>query len=425
MTATIGMREQPLYSRHGAATPPAALPRAGGASRPHVLLLPSWYPSSPTEFGGSFFREQAIALASAGVQVGVASVHLRSPRRWRSLVTGPRGVVSGVDCGVRTIGFHGVNWWTRLPRLFAKRWLECGRAAVGRYVAMHGKPDLIHAHSLLYGGVLAAHVARQLGIPYVVTEHSSAFALGGYSPWQIELARAAAISAAGRLAVSPSLVETMVNHLGVTESWQVVPNIVHRQFLETPLPGPSRRDRRFTFISLSGMTPNKCEAVLLRAFTRVLQQDPEVVLQIGGDGPERQRLEELARELGIAEHVQFLGSIRRGEVAAAMGAADAFVLTSNYETFGLALVEALALGLPSVSTRCGGPEYTLRQQDGVLVPPGDASALAAAMLGLRRSYERYDRSGIREACRMRFGEATVMAQLVGIYNSVVQGRCVA
>jgi glycosyltransferase involved in cell wall biosynthesis len=206
------------------------------------------------------------------------------------------------------------------------------------------------------------------------------------------------------------------------DQWNFLPNMVHRQFLEAPLPAAPRRRAPFVFLSLSGLVPNKNVDGMLQAFQRVRQRDSGVLLRIGGEGPERPRLEAMARELGIAEHVSFLGKVERHSVPAVVAAADAYVLASHYETFGIALIEALAMGLPAVATRCGGPETILSERQGILVPTGDVDALAAGMLRLLEHQEDFDRARIRLECRARFSEEAVVDLLSRGYQKILHSN---
>jgi glycosyltransferase involved in cell wall biosynthesis len=107
---------------------------------------------------------------------------------------------------------------------------------------------------------------------------------------------------------------------------------------------------------------------------------PGVTLAVAGDGPDRDALERRVRELGLAERVRFLGSLPRERVLRLFRAADASVLSSSWENFPHTVVEALAVGTPVVSTAVGGvPEIVRDGENGLLVPAGDATALAAAI----------------------------------------------
>lgn len=124
------------------------------------------------------------------------------------------------------------------------------------------------------------------------------------------------------------------------------------------------------------LDPQKGHPELLRAWARVRVAFPEAVLLIAGEGPDHSALERLARELGIARSVRLLGF--RGDVPALLAALDLFVMPSRWEGFGLALVEALASGKACVASSADSLPEVLGDA-GVLVPPRDPQALAAAI----------------------------------------------
>ena len=144
---------------------------------------------------------------------------------------------------------------------------------------------------------------------------------------------------------------------------------------------------------------------------------PDLELLMVGDGPLRPELEALARELGIADRVHFLG-IRR-DVATLLSAADAFALTSVSEAASLTLLEAMATGLPVIVTAVGGnPEIVRDGIDGLHVPRGDATACATAIaklfgeLGLIAKLGANARTLVREKYRL---EQTIAAYF-GMYR---------
>jgi glycosyltransferase involved in cell wall biosynthesis len=107
---------------------------------------------------------------------------------------------------------------------------------------------------------------------------------------------------------------------------------------------------------------------------------PGVTLVIAGDGPDRLTLERRMQELGLGGRVRFLGSVSRSAVLRLFRASDASVLPSAWENFPHTVVEALAVGCPVIATSVGGvPEVVLDGENGLLVPPGDAQALAGAI----------------------------------------------
>jgi glycosyltransferase involved in cell wall biosynthesis len=107
---------------------------------------------------------------------------------------------------------------------------------------------------------------------------------------------------------------------------------------------------------------------------------PGVTLVVAGNGPERAALERRAREFGVEGRVRFLGSVSRDDVLRLFRAADASVLPSAWENYPHTVVEALAVGCPVIATAVGGvPEVVRDGENGLLVPPGDPPALAAAV----------------------------------------------
>lgn len=389
----------------------------------HVLIIPSWYPNYPGHIQGCYFRQQALALKRYGHQVGVIDVKLRLPRSWKLLFNGFFGNSSEIDEGLLTYRFCGIDWFRRIPRLRRWLWLHHGKKMIDRYVSQNGKPDIIHAHAMLNGGVLAKAVSERFAIPFVVTEHSSAFARGLVNQNQTELARGVATSAARRFAVSGEFCKLLVSHLGaVALPWEEIPNVVDREFIDTELLTRDIVTEPFVFLNVAFLTKNKGIDNLVAAFERAFRNDPGIILKIGGDGAERPRLEAMAAELGVADRVQFLGMLSRDQVREEMTNADVFVLSSHHETFGVVVIEALAMGKPVIATRCGGPESIVREQDGFLIPKDDVPALATAMKEMRSVYDSYDAAEIRAACNARYSESAIAEKLSTVYSEVLLVR---
>jgi glycosyltransferase involved in cell wall biosynthesis len=144
-----------------------------------------------------------------------------------------------------------------------------------------------------------------------------------------------------------------------------------------------------------------------------------VILQLVGDGPERVSLQQTACELGVSDQVFFLGLLKRDEVLEKVATATSFVFSSRYETFGVAVIEALALGKPVIATRCGGPESIIEVGDGVLVDVDDVDALSIAMFNMFQNYKTYNLQNIRRSAIDRFGEDAVITRLKAIYEEVL------
>jgi GalNAc-alpha-(1->4)-GalNAc-alpha-(1->3)-diNAcBac-PP-undecaprenol alpha-1,4-N-acetyl-D-galactosaminyltransferase len=155
------------------------------------------------------------------------------------------------------------------------------------------------------------------------------------------------------------------------------------------------RPTRAYVVGMGRLEDQKGFDLLIDAFARIAADHPELDLRIVGEGPRHEALEQRGSHLGLAGRVHFLGWL--DQPAAVLRGAELFVLSSRWEGFPNALLEAMACGLPAVSFACdSGPAEIVRQGvDGLLVPPEDVLALAAAIDGLLRDPEQRRRMGAR------------------------------
>ena len=244
------------------------------------------------------------------------------------------------------------------------------------------KPDLIHAHNVT-SLVYATFAARLAGnIPVVYTEHDRAFPGKAHDR---ALHLTAGRMAAKIVVVADWIKTSLVKYEKLSPSRiEVVPNGIEGDRFRAPC------DREAVRRSL-GIAPGvpvagcvarlvevKNHRAMLLAWRRIVDVWPEAKLVLVGEGDLRLQLELLAMKLQLTESVLFLGD--RADVPELLAAMDFHVLSSHSEGMSLTLLEAMAAGKASVATAVGGnPEVIDHGQTGLLVPPGDVHALAAAM----------------------------------------------
>lgn len=385
----------------------------------HVLIIPSWYPETPEDVDGIFFRLQAQALQRSGLKVGVTAPLFRSMRgKPASIFNGGYGIDSYVEENIPTYVCKSMYFFPRLPYLDRNRWVRAGRKLFERYVRDHGMPDIIHAHSMNHAGILAQQIHEKTGIPFVLTEHSSTYARKLIHDWQRPAMQKSAEQCAARIAVSRDfcrLLETEYNGL----DWQYIPNSLSPAFIRPLNLADKPQNADFTFCSVAHLNYNKGFDILLPAFAEALKTHPNLKLKIGGTGLIADQLHNLAASLGLQNSVEFLGGLQNNQVLDLMYRSDAFVLASRNETFGVVFIEALSQGLPVAATRCGGPQTIINGGNGILVPTEDVSALAGALIALYENRSRYDAQTLRTNCLNEFGEDAVIGKITAVYQKIL------
>jgi glycosyltransferase involved in cell wall biosynthesis len=383
----------------------------------HILIVPSEHlVTARYPLGGVFQLHQATALRRAGHQVGILATGLIPPRFvGRPYSYRAAESIDGVQVQRqyrRTLMVQRFATCARLVRVYS----ELGLDAYEHYRQAFGSPAVVHAHNGSIAGVIARTIQRTDGTPYVLTEHSSAYAAGALDDAWARALLDCITSAQAFTVVSRSLaadVRRVLDRPAMTIG--VLPNVLDPCFGDQAVRVERQRSGAFTFLSVGSLDHNKNHSLLLHAFGARFRQS-DIRLRVGGSGRLRRRLEVLARDLGVATQVDFLGLLSRQRVMEEMQRADCVVLSSNYETFGVVLIEALACGTPVIATQCGGPEDIVTAGNGLLVPPGDASSLGTAMAEMIGRRGRFAPDVLRRDCLERFGERAFVASVEKYYE---------
>ncbi len=383
----------------------------------HVMVVPRGLYGVPRlPFAGVFERHQVAALRLGGVDVGVLSGGVITTRHLgRRFPYASSDVFDGVVVyRAPRRAYLPARWQD--PLNSAKRSYRLVRQAMDHYLEAQGRPDVIHAHNHVSGGVLARLIHEDYGIPYVITEHSSIYIS---DPSAVVRARPAIDHASEKAARVIAVSEHLARHLrpilpaDVAARMTVVPNVLDPTLQRRPLAVPGQGP--ITIGALGNLVPGKNYGLLLRSFARAdLPEGTRLV--IGGDGPQRGALISEAESLGIADRVTFAGPLDRDGVAKLLEQSTIFAHTSDFESFGVVLIEALACGVPVVSTASGGPDDIVTPDLGRLVPVHDADGFARALAEVARDRAMYSSMTIRNTVRERFGPETFARTMTGIYE---------
>lgn len=418
----------------------------------HILVIPSerLVPEN-NKLEGIFPYHQAVVLKEAGHQVGALSVDLsfsvvmilkgllfKLIGKKAGNATDQYSLASLIKFGatkILTAGFitteilEGVKVY-RIDGLYRRppvanhnhySWIKTGLIGFKRYVKDNGMPDVVHAHEAIYAGMLAEKISARWKVPYVLTEHSTFYATGKVEEGIFGRVKKAYKKAAQLYAVSP-LFAAFLNLMFAVTNFGYMPNVLDPQLEEAAYESyeeGSKSRKKFRFLNVALLKPVKDQKTLLNALKIVVDKNPDVELAIGGFGNLQSELEAQATDLGLQKHVRFLGELNREEVIREIKNADSFVLSSKYETFGVVLIEAMALGKPVVTTNVGVAPDIISEETGYAVEAEDERALAEAMLKLMGKQERFDPDYIRNFAIARFGKEAFVNRMNKIYNDVI------
>ena len=177
---------------------------------------------------------------------------------------------------------------------------------------------------------------------------------------------------------------------------------------------------KLTAITVSRLSPEKDLGTMLHAVKQVLQQIPQFRLLIVGDGPERERLEQIAAELHLTTHVEFLGE--RNDIPQLLSQAGFYVSSSLTEGISLTLLEAMSVGLPVVATQVGGnPEIVQQPETGALVPSANPALLASALVQMCQNQSQWTEIGRRARQRVEqyFNIRTMIQDYEKLYLDIL------
>jgi len=259
--------------------------------------------------------------------------------------------------------------WRALPYL-AALWRACGRADVLHLMANSGWSWHLYAAPALW-------IGRLRRVPVVVNYRGGAAA--DFLARSAALVRASMAQAARLVVPSGFLVEVFAAHRMPA---QVVPNIVDRALFRPAAPADASLAGSVEegILVARNLEPIYDIATALRAYARLRRERPRARLIVAGSGPEHAALQALAAELGVADGVEFTGRIGREEMAARLRGCRVALNPSRVDNMPNSVLEALASGVPVVSTRVGGVEHVVEHgRSALLVPAGDDAAMAAAL----------------------------------------------
>ena len=301
------------------------------------------------------------------------------------------------------------------------------------------KLDIIHTHHPILLGQTAASKAADLNVPLVFTFHTQYWEYTHYVPFPQEAIQdflKNAIHSWLRVFMqkcqhivipSESIKEILIRDYGLEDRYTVIPTGTElKPFLKAD--GRALRQSQGwqedkVIVSIGRLAPEKNWETLLRAAAQVYAQHPNMRLVLIGDGPDKQTLEALATELGIAERVSFTGRLPFEDIPTYLKAADMFSFASVTETQGLVTIEAMAAGLPIVAVDGSGTHDIVDHgKEGFLVEnhPNALASAINAMLSDPSQIKQFSANALKKA--KIFDMNRLGKQMVKVYEQAIQDK---
>lgn len=378
----------------------------------NVLFVCAWWPSRVHPTHGNFVQKHARVVARRH------SLTVLAVQEDPTMAAGRLKCEIGEEFGYRVVQvYYGRAAAT-------PQWLNLYNRAHA-YVAgareakrLNGRPDIVHGHVVVDGGIVAALLGRSYGVPHIITAHSIIYREPkALSLTRRLLAKWATRRAAAVLPVSDQLGRDMQRVNGLSGNYITVPNVVDEQLFK--LSEGWEEGEVFKLLHVSNFDRwQKNPEGLLRAFAALNAEQPGCFsLRIAGDG-DPNFLRALIEKSGLSmEVVTLTGPHSEREVADLMQQHHALVLFSNYETQGVVLLEALISGLPCVAARVGGVPSVIREgENGFMVKPGDEAELVRALKRIVKKYNTFNHHRMRREAIDKYGEQAIGRRLDDLYD---------
>jgi glycosyltransferase involved in cell wall biosynthesis len=365
-----------------------------------VLFLTTWYPNKNNPNHGIFVQDQAHALSRehdicvVAARIDYSVFHfskLKTERTQNQKIEEVRLLIS------KSLPvFNQLNFFIRA--FFASH-----------RIAKEFKPDIIHGNIGYPGAFWSWLVSKAIGKPYVITEHTK-ITNNFRSFIHKRLTLFGFKHAAGIISVSHNHARELARH--THRKITVIPNVIKFSKFQNVKLLPAASPVQIGF--LGGMnTPVKGLDILLNALAKV---EGDYVLHVGGKGTLMEEYKQLAKKLGVEGKCIFYGFIPLDEVPQFFGRVHFLVSASRFETFGIAMVEALASGLPVLATDSGGPQDFIDETNGIIVPKENVQSMTEGLNKMMTIYSDYDAQKIKTNILFKFSTENFIKQVNEVYR---------
>ena len=394
----------------------------------NIFYLPSWWPTSRHPFHGIFFKEQIERIAELYPNHNFHVLYWGHPE----LEIKP---FSFWTCLKNLISFSklatppnklGNLFFYQFPILFPPRKLGglfiqtlFIKKFFKKLLGQH-KIDLIHSMVGHPAGIVAQRLSKTFHVPYLITEVMGPFPFphlrnSDNTIWKPLLNA----YQQANMNIADGLVKLATMQSENIPNCVYIPNFVNEFLFDIGTSIEFSSEKKIRFFTLAGYVHGKGIDVLLHAIAK-LENKEEFIFAIGGGGPLKESLKNLAITLKIDHLIEWHGHLDRQQAVEQFQRCQAFILPSRHESFGIVYIEAMFCGRPVIATRCGGPEEYVLPHNGLLCNLDDAEDLANAIQLMAKNIAHYDSQKIRDWALERYSSKNVCAQILKNYAQVLE-----
>ncbi len=381
-----------------------------------LYIVPSWYPTPLHPEDGTFFKDRAKILKNNGFDVITIANILASTKDITHIFKTKNNDPIETDSGIVYQEIR-INPFPKIPRLSFLYYKYHLLKLFNQVIQKNGKPDFVFINSSLWAGAALCEYLQKSNIKFFVSEHLKEFLIeDGFTIFQKQSIKNTYKYALKIIATSSALKDGILKKTSIdANKISIIPNPADMSSFQIR---KESAPRVFNFISIALLREEKRLDLLLEAFAKIQNKIKDVRLTIVGDGPKKNQLFSLVKNLNIEKFVEFSGFLTKAEIASLLQKCNALVLNSDVETFGVVLVEALASGIPVIATRCGGPTDIVTPETGYLINKGNVEELYQSMLKMIENHKTFNVERLREIAIQKYGDKAYSKSILELCNNL-------
>lgn len=378
----------------------------------NVLIIPSWYPNGKDMLMGVYHKEFCESLINyQNIKANMLFIErerLNNPIKYllmkKDYIIKENGYKTYVK---RMLNVEKINFDLQI-----KHYVKALEKAFKKYLKENPKPDILHAEVTIPAGYATCVLGKKYNIPVIVTEHASYYK--DFFKEKNKKYTEYVLKHAYYTSVSKYMLKDLPAY--VTKK-KVIPNLVDTEIFKQK----RKKIKGLRLVSVCAFRKGKRIEDLLSALRVLIDKYKmkDVFLTIVGNGYLKEFYEKKCQELSLENYVNFVGRKSKKEIAQILNENNIFVITSTTETFCIPGIEALASGMPVVSTKCFGPEEYIDEKNGKLVEVGNIAEISSAIVNVYENIDQYDINYLRNTAD-QYSAKNVTEKALEIYQEMIR-----